>query len=322
MILRTRLTRSAAVLAMAATAVVVFAQDGPVATMFRDDLKREHSLSLSFLPIEMPAAGSSSPLQVYLSAGDLERSFDNPAFRTDAMIVPTNTGLVITAATPSTQRVLVGRLQRQPQMMAALQQQIAARRKQTPAGADGVVLQIGVDTFVAELAGSADPAGGRGGLPRLVCLVATDFPTGGAVDRRELFTQDRVRKGVAGCLAALDAAGASSVMMPLLGAASARTQSKDPVYEGQRLLKECRHLNAVAGIALGIHDFAPARRAIREIGIVQWNREMTGMFSGGRLAQAAYRIYAEQIKRAVNKGMAGEKTTAGDVDGNCSATFG
>ena len=290
--------------------------------MFRADLKQEQSLSLSFLPIELPPAGASSPLHVYLSAGDLERGFDNPAFRPDAMIVPTNTGLVITAATPATQRVMVERLQRQPQVMASVQQQIAARRKQTPAGADGVVLQIGVDTFVAELSGSAAPAGGRSVLPRLVCLVATDFPTGGAVDRRELFTQDRVRKGVAGCLAALDAAGAASVMMPLLGAASARTQSNDPVYEGQRLLKECRHLNAVAGIALGIRDFAPARRAIREIGIVQWNREIAGMFGGGRLAQAAYRVYAEQIKRAVNKGIAGEKITAGDVDGNCAATFG
>ena len=45
------------------------------------------------------------------------------------------------------------------------------------------------------------------------------------------------------------------------------------------------------------------------------------MFSGGRLAQAAYRVYAEQIKTALNKGMAGEKTTTGDVDGNCAATF-
>ena len=57
-------------------------------------------------------------------------------------------------------------------------------------------------------------------------------------------------------------------MMPLLGAASAEMQSRDPVYEGQRLLKECRHLNSAAGIALGIHDFAPGRHTLREIGIV------------------------------------------------------
>ncbi len=110
--------------------------------------------------------------------------------------------------------------------------------------------------------------------------------------------------------------------MPLLGAASAKTQSKDPVYEGQRQLKECRQLNAAAGIALGIHDFAPSRRTLRAIGIVQWSQEINEMFPASRLGQAAYRVYAEQIKQAVNRGIAGERTKPSDVDGNCSATFG
>jgi hypothetical protein len=205
--------------------------------------------------------------------------------------------------------------------MADLLDQIAARRKAAPAG-DGTVLQIGVDSFFAALPRKGGSSTARHNFPRMVCLIATGFATGGAVDRRELFSQDRVRKGVAGCLAAVDAAGAGTVMLPLLGAASAQTQSKDPVYEGQRLLKECRHLNAAAGIALGIRDFAPTRRTLREIGIVQWNREISEMFRGSRLARSAYRVYAEQIKRAVNKGIAGEKTTAADMDGNCAATFG
>lgn len=322
MVEHVRHLRTGVVFAVALTGAVALAQDGPVAMMFRADLKREPSLALSFLPIELPGTASSSALHVYLSAGDLERAFDTAAFRPDAAIVPTNTGLVITAATPSTQRVLVERVQRQPQLMAELQKQIAARRTQTPAGGDGTVLQIGVDTFMSKLSEPGQPADNRSPLPRMVCLIATDFPTGGAVDRRELFAQDRVRKGVAECLEALDVAGASSVTMPMLGAASARTQSNDPVYEGQRLLKECRHLNAIAGIALGIHDFAPRRRTIREIGIVQWNREIADMFGSGRLGQAAYRLYAEQIKQAVNKGIAGEKTTAADAGGSCSTTFG
>jgi hypothetical protein len=276
---------------------------------------------LSFQPTELPAVGSVPPLQLYLSAGDLERAFDSPEFRPDAAIVPTNTGLVITAAAPSTQRPLIQRLQKQPQVMADLQDQIAARRKQAPAG-DGDVLQIALDYFVAELPRKGSGSATTGAFPRLVCLIATDFPTGGAVDRRELFAQDRLRKGVAGCLTALDAAGARSVVMPLMGAASAKTQKDDPVFEGQRLLKECRHLNSTAGIALGIRDFAPVRRTVQEIGIVQWNREISEMFQGGRLAQAAYRLYAEQIKQAVSKGLAGAKTTASDVDGNCAATFG
>src|SRR4249920_1938171 len=93
-----------------AAAGVTCAQQDPVATMFRDDLKREQSLALSFLPIELPAAGAAPPLHVYLSAGDLERAFDGPTFRPDAAIVPTNTNLAITAASPSTQRVLVDRV--------------------------------------------------------------------------------------------------------------------------------------------------------------------------------------------------------------------
>jgi len=308
----------AGVIAVAGYAVVS-AQDGPVAAMFRDDLKRENALSASFQPIELPS-GTDASVRVYLSAGDLARAFDAASFRPDAAILPTNTGLVVTAASPSTQRVLIERVQRLPRVMADLQSQIATRRAQG-AGSDGSVLQLSVDTFVAQL--KSDAAATRSAAyPRLVCFIATDYPTGGAVDRRDLFSQDRVRKGVASCLSALDAAGATSVMMPLLGAASAKTQSNDPVFEGQRLLKECRHLNAAAGIALGIHDFVPGRRTMREIGIVQWDREISQMFNSSRLAQTAYRLYADQIKQAVNKGIAGEKTTAGDIGGNCSATFG
>ncbi len=308
-----------AIIAAAASTALV-AQDGPVAAMFRADLGRDSALGASFQPIELPATESS--VRIYLSAGDLARAFDEKSFRPDAAIVPTNTRLVVTAASPSTQRVLIERVQKVPRVMADLQKQITTRRAQsTGSSSDGSVLDISVDTFVAELPG--DPSPSRvATYPRLACLIATDFPTGGAVDRRDLFSQDRVRKGVAACLSALDAAGATSVMMPLLGAASAKTQSKDPVFEGQRLLKECRHLNAAAGIALGIHDFVPTRRSLREIGIVQWDREIKQMFNSGRLAQTAYRLYAEQVKQAVNKGIAGEKTTAGDIGGNCSATFG
>jgi hypothetical protein len=299
------------------SAAAVIAQQEPVATMFREDLKRGESLAPSFHPIELPPAAAGQALHVYLSAGDLERAFDTASIRPDAAIIPTNTGLVITAASPSSQRVLTARVSKQPAVMADLQDQIAARRKQAAPGGD--VLQVGLDGLFVQLPRSGGD--GKGMFPRMACLIATAFPTGDAVDRRELYAQDRVRKGVAGCLAALDAAGAQSVMMPLLGAASARSQSKDTMFEGQRLLKECRHLNAVAGIALGIHDFAASRKSVREIGIVQWDKEITDMFGGGRVAQAAYRLYAEQIKTALNKGIAGQKTGPSDVDGNCTATL-
>ena len=164
-------------------------------------------------------------------------------------------------------------------------------------------------------------------FPDAACLIATDFANGGAVDRRELFAQDRLRKGIADCLAALDALGATSLVLPLLSAASREIQGNDALFEGQRILKECRLINATAGIALGIHDFAARRRSLREIGLVQWDREITEMFrapKGSRAAQSgetAYRQYAEQIKLAFSKGLAGEQTTSSDVFGSCAGIF-
>ena len=166
-------------------------------------------------------------------------------------------------------------------------------------------MTIGVDTFLAELPRNAKQSAGA--FPRVVCMIATDFAKGGAIDRREFFTQDRVRKGIAACLTALDAAGVQSVVMPLMGAASSATQSKDTQYEGQRLLKECRLLNSVAGIALGFHDYAANRRNIREIGLVQWEQEITDMFSvpaGSRAAesaQRAYLTYADQVQAGIEQ---------------------
>jgi hypothetical protein len=292
------------------------AQDKPVAAMYAADQKRARTLAQSFVSIDVrPGAADGAPLQVYLSAGDLERAFDTAAFRPDAAIIPTNPGLVLGAASPATQLVLIQRVRRRADVMRDLEAQAAERRK---AGE----LQIGVDSFVAEL-----PRGGNqtaaGAFPRAVCLLPTDYAVGGAVDNRQLFTQDRVRKGIASCLSALDAAGMRSVVMPLMGASSREEQSRDPVYEGQRLLKECRLINSVAGLALGIHDFSATRKNVGEVGIVQWDREITGMFDpgGSRIIRTAYETYAAQITAALRKGLGGEKTTAQDVGGGCAATF-
>ncbi len=46
--------------------------------------------------------------------------------------------------------------------------------------------------------------------------------------------------------------------------------------------------------------------------------------AGGRAAQsaqAAYRTYAEQVSGAFRRGLAGEKTTSGDVSGGCNAVL-
>jgi hypothetical protein len=328
---RTSRTTRVGVLALAAclsaAAVVLRAQATPIAVMFGDDQKRDQNLVPSFLAVDLPASkASGAPVKVYLSAGDLVRAFDRPEFRPDGAIVPTNAELQIDAPSPATQRVLFDRVRKLPEVARDLQEQVEAYRKKHPSvsGQQGV-MTIGVDALLAELPRNAKQSAGE--FPRVVCLVATDFAKGGAINRRELFTQDRVRKGIAACLTALDGAGVQSVVMPLMGAASSGTQAKDAQYEGQRLLKECRLLNSVAGIALGFHDYAANRRNIREIGIVQWEQEITDMFSvpaGSRAADSArqaYRTYADQIKVALNKGLAGQHTTAGDMNGNCTTTF-
>ena len=312
---------------LATLAVVARAQQTPIAAMFAEDQKRDRNLAPSFVVVDLQASKTGgAPPKVYLSAGDLVRAFDKPEFRPDGAIVPTNAELQFDATSPATQRVLFDRVRKNPDVERDLQEQAEAYRKKHPAasGQPGV-MTIAVDTFVAELPRNAKQS--TAGLPRVVCLVATDFANGGAINRRDLFTQDRVRKGIAACLTALDGAGVQSVIMPLMGAASSGTQAKDTQYEGQRLLKECRLLNSVAGIALGFHDYAVNRRNIREIGIVQWEQEVTDMFSvpagspAAESAQRAYRTYADQIKVALNKGLAGQHTTASDMDGNCNTTF-
>jgi hypothetical protein len=299
------------------------AQQGPVSALFDDEQKRGTLIASSFETTEIqPSAGAAFPSRVYLFAGDLVRAFDNARFRPDAAIVPTNTELLLTAPSPATQRVLVERVQKQPAVMRDLQDQIETRRKQSGGGA----LNIGVDSFVVQLPRPAKSAPASGAFPRTACLIATDFAKGGAVDRRELFAQDRVRKGISACLAALDAMGVQSLIVPLMGASSSESQAKDAAFEGQRVLKECRLMNSVAGIALGIHDFAPGRRNIREIGIVQWDQELVDMFGlpTRRLAptsQSAYKAYSEQITHAFRSGLAGGKMSANDASGNCAGIF-
>jgi O-acetyl-ADP-ribose deacetylase (regulator of RNase III) len=313
---------------LSAPAAILVAQQGPVAAMYTSDQKRDQSLASSFVSLELPASKAAQfPALVFLSAGDLERAFDTPEFRPDAAIVPTNTDLQMTAQTPATQRVLVDRVRRQSAVMRDLEDQVAARRKKPSADkTEPGVLRIGIDVITVQL----PRAGGdrtSATFPKTVCLIPTDFPKGGAIDRRELFAQDRFRQGIAACLGELDAAGIRSVALPLMGAASSGTQTNDAQFEGQRVLKECRLINSAAGIALGIHDFAPGRRSLREIGVIQWDQEVAGMFrvpAGSRAAEAArqaYRTFADQMNQAVRKGLAGEKTSPGDVNGSCSAVF-
>src|SRR5436190_8006432 len=129
-------------------AAATFAQQGPIGTMFAEEQTRDGSLARSFVAVEQPATPAAAfPLKVYLSAGDLERAFDRAEFRPDAAIVPTNTELLLTAAAPATQRVLVQRIEKHPDVMRDLDEQVAARRKQSsaPSSGDPGPHRIGLD---------------------------------------------------------------------------------------------------------------------------------------------------------------------------------
>jgi len=327
-----RLQIRAAVLLLGALLVarpeLIAAPRGPVAAMYADDQTRGKAIPQGFAAVSLPAsADAPSAAQIYLTTGDLQRAFDNARFRPGAAIIPTNTELQLTAKAPATQQVLVDRVRKQADVMRALQQQVDARRaRSSGAAGQAGALEVGVDTFVVKLSGGGSrPAAGA--YPPTVCLLATDFAQGGAIDRRELFAQDRFRKGIATCLGALESAGVESLVVPLVGAASSGVQKSDPQYEGQRVLMECRMINAVAGIALGIHDFSPSRRNLREIGIIQWERDILDMFGATRgaplsnAAQSAFQAYMGQIKLALRNGLAGQKTTASDISGSCGTIF-
>lgn len=305
------------------------AQNSPVAAMFASDQKRNAGFGASFVGLDLPrTATARASARVYLSAGDLARAFDDPAFRPDAAIVPTNTDLLLTAPEPGTQAVLVSRVQKHPAILRDLEAQLSARRTSlAPAGGPPAALQIGTDSVVVRLPRGASAQREGMAFPTSACLIATDFAKGNALDQRELFSQARFRKGIAACLGGLDAAGATSVVLPLMGAASSEPQQRDAFDEGQRVLKECRLINATAGIALGIHDYAGSRRGLREIGIVQWDEEIRGMFTAlgeGQQAQnirAAYANYAAQVSQTFRRGLAGTPTAASDMQGRCSGVL-
>ena len=175
MTVKLRLYTFIAGICLCCAAGVVLAQQGPVAAMFASDQKRDAALALSFHTLDVqPTKTAAFPLRVYLSAGDLERAFDQSEFRPDAAIVPTNTDLLIAASQPGTQRVLVDRVRKQPETLRGLEDQIAARRKQPPAaaGKESGLLRIGIDMLVANLSGA-------GAFPERFAWLPATTPTAG-----------------------------------------------------------------------------------------------------------------------------------------------
>ena len=131
-------------------------------------------MALSFATAEIePTASAEFPLQIYLTAGDLGRALDRTGVSTRRGHRADQYRTADDGSIAATQRVLIERVHRQSSVVRDLEEQIAARKKQSPATPDGI-MNVGVDTFVALL-----PRSGRapasGAFPESVCLVATDF---------------------------------------------------------------------------------------------------------------------------------------------------
>ena len=220
-------------------------------------------------------------------------------------------------------RLFISRVQKQPDVMRDLEPS-----RDTQAAVAGIGRRARSPSnrhrYVRRASRRVTPAS-QGAFPKNACFVATDFAKGGAVDRRELFLPDRMRQGIAACLDALDTAGARSLVLPLLGAASSTTQRNDAQYEGQRILKECRLLNSTTGIASAFTTSPPAAaicaRSASCSGTGSSRACSAWMPAAARNEprRRPYRAYAKQVSDVFRKGLAGQKSRraiSGELHGN------
>jgi len=82
------------------------------------------------------------------------------------------------------------------------------------------------------------------------------------------------------CLLDLDSRGAKSIAMPLIGAASAWTVGR-PGSDADFEFRQCRMINSIAGVGLGLYQFLPNRKSIEEVGIVQWTVDLERQYPRG-----------------------------------------
>jgi len=257
--------------------------------------------------------------------GDVAEAFDSGARQVDAAIMPTNNKLEMLAAYPTTQAALVKRVSSHGIALGSLVQSAKAR------ALDGMIMAI--DTFPVELWPKSAPTTPHE-FPHYACFIATDEPDSGSINMRDLFYQRLIAKGIEGCLSWLDEKGAKSVVMPLIGSASGGTsavQLKDPK---QRYLLQCRLINSISGIGLGVNGFLKSRKSIREIGIVQWKRDMEKQFPpvpatsmGGPIVDRwanAIAQYGDLARTTLTKALSGKPVKAGDLpkEDGCNSIFG
>jgi hypothetical protein len=99
------------------------AQQSPVAAMFNDDQKRDKNLAASFLVVEFRRRPRDLPCRCTSAPAICSGHSNRPEFRPDSAVVPTNVELQIDAPSPATQRVLMDRVRKAPDVLRDLQEQ-------------------------------------------------------------------------------------------------------------------------------------------------------------------------------------------------------
>lgn len=276
---------------------------------------------------------ASDDVNVYLTVGKIQSVFDIDRFRPDGAIMPTNLNLNFRAAFPTTQKYLVERVSKYPNVLKYLVDAGNSERIRRVPGAsiDTAVMTMASDAFTVGLAGVAPVVGEKvRPFPATVCFVATDYPKSGSGDKRDLFVQSKVRVGIAKCLRELDERGVKSVALPLIGAASNWARDSDRERAANRRLLRCRLINAVSGISLGIGDFVKESRSIIDINIVQWDDDIQSLknipaatVSEKAVTKRVFEEYNNNVRTTFRRGLQNSVTRGSDIQENaCNSILG
>jgi hypothetical protein len=246
--------------------------------------------------------------RVFLVSGSLDEAFD---FRPDAVVVPTNTQADLFAEFPITQHILIDRAQLTPGAADALRQAVDARRKG--------LLPLGTGSLTVTL-----PEPARQRLPGVVCLIATDYSQGGSNERRDLFYQHHIATGVGGCLRDIDATGARSIALPLVGSATFAT--RDSALKGEeRDLLQCRLINSISGIGQAIAEFSHTPFGLTDVGVVIWEKDLRRLFgtTPADPRRKEFDRFAAFARASILRGLAGKNTTSAELGmPQCLSIFG
>lgn len=220
---------------------------------------------------------SSTPI-AFLIVGDIEKALDS-GLVPDAMIVSTNTALDLNAPYPATQTSLViNRLSNEQRRF--VDRQVAKRWEEAASKGRNpdTALAILTEPFAFTFSPIGAPVqSGAKRLPANICMLATDYPSGGSNKwGQDLVGQDNIAEGVAACLNELELLGSHSVFLPLVDSASHNSGLT-------RRRQFCRLFNSVAGIAQGIAQFRSSRTPeathnLTEIGVVVWDEALKPLF--------------------------------------------